>query len=101
RRAVARRRRGLVRIAICDPRCAGRVRAFRGGFVVENQSESPVRFNVNVFVIGMLLAVSLAGIGASTKDPLIQWVAPGILLLLSVVGAVLWPERRDKKTSRS
>lgn len=68
---------------------------------MENQSESPVRFNVNVFVIGMLLAVSLAGIGASTKDPLIQWVAPGILLLLSVVGAVLWPERRDKKTSRS
>lgn len=53
-------------------------------------------FNVNLFVLGMLIAVLLSAIGFSESDPTLQWIVPGLVIVAAAIAALFVPERRRK-----
>lgn len=54
-------------------------------------------FNVNLFVLGMLLAVLLSAIGFSESDATLQWIVPGVVLVVATLAALFVPEKRRRK----
>jgi hypothetical protein len=58
-------------------------------------------FNINIFVMGLLLAVVLCATGFSSADALLQWVVPGIVLAVSVVAARFVPAKRARRSPQA
>lgn len=54
-------------------------------------------FNVNLFVLGVLIAVLLSAIGFSESDATMQWIVPGIVIVAATIAALFVPERRKRK----
>jgi len=53
-----------------------------------------LRFNINVFTGGILLAVLLSALGFSERDATLQWIVPGTVLVTATVAALFWPPRK-------
>jgi len=61
-----------------------------------SQSFDP-SFNLNLFVAGSLIAVVLSAIGYSESDATLQWIVPGIVVVVATIAALFVPERRRKR----
>jgi hypothetical protein len=62
---------------------------------LETESK-PVSFNVNVFVAGLLVAVVISALGFGGSAT-VQWIVPGVIVLVAIGAAVLWPGGGRKK----
>lgn len=58
------------------------------------ENRRSIRFNVNVFSNGILLAVLLCAIGFSKGSPMLQWGASGAVAVLALAGAFFWPQKQ-------
>lgn len=54
-------------------------------------------FNINIFVVGVLVSVLLSAIGFSESDATMQWIVPGLVLVATLIAAMFIPEKRRKK----
>ena len=61
------------------------------------KNDAAVRFNLNVMIAGMLLAVVVCALGYREGGDATQWVVPGAIAVVSIAAAVLWPGRHKEE----